>query len=180
MKKSFSLLFVLFLAIGWCTSFGQSMEPSNGAIPNLKLERIHTIVNPSQNPATIAYGYAGIAANTISMPIPAGTPFTVLAPWVQPAFASSMIKGPNGLYYMTEIAPALYQFDPGSGAVTLLGIITGMGADQPNGISYNPANGTYPFGFITWNLGTLPLPANPDTLLAEISFVGVGCFSIKE
>ncbi|WP_445738739.1 HYR-like domain-containing protein, partial [Mariniflexile sp.] len=34
----------------------------------------------------------------------------------------------------------------------------------------NPPNATYPFGFVTWDLGTLPLPSNPNTLLASISF----------
>ncbi|WP_372754518.1 immunoglobulin-like domain-containing protein [Mariniflexile sp.] len=32
----------------------------------------------------------------------------------------------------------------------------------------NEPNATYPFGYITWDLGTLPLPADPSTLLAEI------------
>ena len=186
MKKSFSVLFTLFLIFAWCATFAQSMENSNGAIPNLKLERIHTIVNPSQNPATIAYGYAGIAGNTISMPIPAGTPFTTLAPWVQPTFASSMIKGPNGVYYMTEIAPALYQVDPGSGAVTLLGSITGMGADQPNGISYNPANGTYYiassanlFSFdVSSRVATLIGPFNTGGLMIDLCFNAAGvCYA---
>ena len=34
----------------------------------------------------------------------------------------------------------------------------------------NPPSILYPYGYITWDLGTLPLPANPDTILAEISF----------
>ena len=34
----------------------------------------------------------------------------------------------------------------------------------------NPPNTTYPNGYITWNLGTLPVPINPDTVLADISF----------
>jgi hypothetical protein len=143
MRKSFQLFFTLLLAFAWMNAFAQELTQSTGAVPNMKLERIHTVVNTLDNPASIAYGYAGIAATTISFPVPAGTPFTNLTPWVQPAFASSMIKGGDNNYYMTEIAPALYQFDPGTGAVTLLGSITGLGAEQPNGISYNPANSTY-------------------------------------
>jgi hypothetical protein len=45
---------------------------------------------------------------------------------------------------MTEVTPNLYQVNPGTGAVTLLGPITGLVAgDGPNGIGYNSANGTY-------------------------------------
>jgi Secretion system C-terminal sorting domain len=143
MRKTFQLFFTLLLAFAWMNAFAQELTQSTGAVPNMKLERIHTVVNTLDNPASIAYGYAGIAATTISFPVPAGTPFTNLTPWVQPSFASSMIKGGNGNYYMTEIAPALYQFDPGTGAVTLLGSITGLGAEQPNGITYNPANSMY-------------------------------------
>ena len=178
MRKAIRLLFVLSLAFAWCSTFAQETV-STGKIPDLKLERIHTVVNPSQNPATIGYGYAGIAANTVSMPIPAGTPFTVLAPWVQPTFASSMVKGPNGVYYMTEIAPALYQFDPGTGAVTMLGSITGMGADQPNGISYNPANNTYYIASST-NLYSFDVGTFVATLIGPFNTGGLFidlCFS---
>ena len=34
----------------------------------------------------------------------------------------------------------------------------------------NPPNITYPYGYITWDLGTLPLPSDPNTVLADISF----------
>ena len=103
-------------------------------------------MNLPDNPASIAYGYAGISAMTISMPIPAGTPFTNLAGWTPPNFASSMIKGGNGTYYLTENGPpaALYTFDTGTGSVTFLMNITGLqGADAPNGIAYNASNGMY-------------------------------------
>ena len=146
MKKTFQIFFTLLLAFAWMNAFAQELMHSTGAVPNMKLERIHTVVNIPDNPATIAYGWSSIQAYTLSMPMPAGTPFTLLTAWTAPNFASSMIKGGDGNYYMTEVGPpaSLYQFNPGTGAVTLLGTITGLqGADQPNGIAFNAANGNY-------------------------------------
>ncbi len=37
----------------------------------------------------------------------------------------------------------MYEFNTGTGAITLLGNITGMSGDQPNGITFNPANSQY-------------------------------------
>jgi hypothetical protein len=144
MKKTFQIFFTLLLAFAFMNAFAQELMHSTGAVPNMKLERIHTVVNIPDNPATIAYGWSSIQTYTLSMPMPAGTPFTLLTAWSAPSFASSMIKGGDGNYYMTEIATGLYQFNPGTGAVTLLGSITGLqGADQVNGIAYNAANGNY-------------------------------------
>ncbi|HEX9980091.1 MAG TPA: hypothetical protein VGB50_05955, partial [Flavobacterium sp.] len=38
----------------------------------------------------------------------------------------------------------------------------------PNSIMYNPLEGAN--GSIVWNIGTLPLPANPNTLLGDVTF----------
>jgi len=146
MRKSIQFLFAVLLVFAWCNIHAQETLNSAGKIPTMKLERVHTIVNLPDNPASIAYGWSSINATTLSMPIPAGTPFTNLTPWTAPAFASSMIKGGNGTYYMTEVGPpaALYTFNPAGGAVTFLTNITGLqGADAPNGIAYNAANGMY-------------------------------------
>jgi len=146
MRKSIQFFLTLVLIFAWCNIFAQENVNSAGKIPSMKLERVHTIVNLPENPASIAYGWSSINLTTLSMPIPAGTPFTNLAPWTAPVFASSMIKGGNGTYYMTEVGPpaALYIFNPAGGAVTFHVNITGLqGADQPNGIAYNAANGMY-------------------------------------
>lgn len=145
MRKSFQIFFTLLLALAWMNAFAQELTQSTGAVPNMKLERTHTVVATLDNPASIAYGHSSINLSTLSMPIPAGTPFTLLTPWTPPGgtFAASMAKGPTNLYYIITIEPALYDFNPGTGAVTLLGSITGMGGDQPNGIKFNPSNGQF-------------------------------------
>ena len=144
MKKTFQIFFGLFLVFAWCNLNAQELIHSSGSIPHMRLDRIHIQVDPNQNMATVAYGHSSIQNYTLSMPIPAGTPFTLLTSWAAPSFASTMIKGGDGNYYLVEISTGLYNFNPGTGAVTLLGTITGLqGADQVNGIAFNPANGNY-------------------------------------
>lgn len=178
------VLFILINSSLHKTLPQENESSSTGPIPKLRKERIHTNVNLSQNPAIIGYGYSSIQNLTLSMPIPAGTPFTLLAPWTEPVFASSMIKGPNGVYYLTEVGPpaALCLFDPGTGTVTMVGSITGMGADQPNGISYNPADGIYYIASSTdlfsFDVGTyiasLIGPFNTGGLMIDLCFDDAG------
>jgi hypothetical protein len=171
---------ILLISFSLQLTFAQGNIQSAGRVPNLKIARTHTVVVPSDNPASIAYGWSSINSNTLSMPIPAGTPFTFLAPWTSPVFASSMVNTPANEYYITEVGPPaqLYQFDPATGAVTLVGNITGMGSDQPNGIAYNPANSTYyicsrtnlySFNLIT-RVATLVGPFNAGGLMIDLCF----------
>jgi hypothetical protein len=143
MRKSFQIFFTLILAFAWINAIAQDQQHSTGAVPYMKVEKIHTIINTLDNPATIAYAHNSQGLATLSLPIPAGTPFTTLGTFDPGAnFASSMTKGGDGNYYLTTNQPALYQFNTGTGAVTLLGTITG-GSETPNGLSYNPANSMY-------------------------------------
>ena len=75
---------------------------STGAIPYMKVEKIHRIVNTLDNSASIAYGHESQSGNTLSMPIPAGIPFTQLFYWAPSTFASSMAANPPLFYYITE------------------------------------------------------------------------------
>ena len=93
--------------------------------------------------ADIAYANDNSTSNNVSLPLPAGNPFTIIGSFSAPVFAASMVRGGDFNYYLLDVTPQLYIFDPGSGTCTLIGNITGMGGDQPNGISYNPANDTY-------------------------------------
>jgi hypothetical protein len=147
MKKSILLnLLVPVIVVVFISSYNIYAQeaPSAGPIPAISGNTDHVHYGTGEN-AMIGYGHESQSTSTISMPIPAGTPFTTLNTFIPPGggFASSMIKGPDGNYYLTTNAPSLYQFNPGTGAVTLLGAITGMAGQTPNGISYNPANGQY-------------------------------------
>jgi hypothetical protein len=65
-------------------AIAQEQMHSTGAVPNMKVEKIHTIVNTLDNPASIAYAHNSQGGATLSMPIPAGTPFTTLGTWTAP------------------------------------------------------------------------------------------------
>ena len=118
---------------------------------------------------------------TLSMPIPDGTPFTLLSSWTPPVFASSMIQ-PFWYtdLYITEIGPppALYKMDYETGVVSLLGNITGMGSDQPNGISYYFTTNTYYIvsstNFYSIDINTLTAtligPLNTGGLMIDLCF----------
>jgi len=157
MRKSFQIFFTLILAFAWINVFAQDQN-STGAVPYMKVENTHTIINTLDNPASIAYAHNSQGLATLSMPIPAGTPFTTLGTFDPGAnFASSMTKGGDGNYYLTTNQPALYQFNTGTGAVTLLGTITG-GSETPNGLAFNPANSMYYYvgstSFFSFNVNT--------------------------
>ena len=108
--------------------------------------------------ASVAYANDNFTGTNISIPIPAGTPFTNLGTFNAPNFASSMCKGGDGNYYLVDEAPALYLFDPETGTCTLIGNIT-MPGDTPIGISYNPSNGMYYMtglnGFYSFDINSL-------------------------
>jgi hypothetical protein len=180
MKK----IFYTILLLSFCLqlTFAQKdRTASAGPIPKMKIEQNHKQVSTTQNKIWgTAYGFSNIQNYTLSMPIPAGTPFTLLSSWTPPVFASSMVNQPwTTYYYITELGPppALYEMDSETGIVTLVGNITGM-YDQPNGISYNSANGhyyiisstnLYSFDPLTLN-ATLIGPLNTFGLMIDLCF----------
>ena len=171
MKKMFHLLISFFMIFAMVSTFADVHETSNGPVPREFGGDRGPEIGIFPEFSTLAYGHSSIQASTLSMPIPAGTPFTLMSPWSAPAFASSMVKGGDGNFYITEIAPALYQFNTTTGAVTLLGSITGMGADQPNGIKYNPANGQY-YICSSSNLFSFNVSTRVATLIGPFNVAG--------
>ena len=141
---SFQFLILVFLVTIICSLniYSQDIQ-SVGPIPKMRLGgKEHSVVKYLDNPASIAYGWSAWGS-MLSMPIPAGTPFTILGSFDPPDFASSMVKGGNGTYYLTDISSILFEFNPNTGDVTQLGTITGTNGDQIMGITFNPANGQY-------------------------------------
>jgi hypothetical protein len=118
-----------------------AQELSTGRAPfDKSRSHIHYGSSPM---ATIAYVNDNSTGEDIAIALDGGTS-TLLGYFNAPNFASSMCKGGDGNYYLTDIAPALYLFGtyPGS-TCSFIGNITGMNGDQLNGISYNPSNDTY-------------------------------------
>ncbi|MCW8805153.1 MAG: hypothetical protein OQK56_01735, partial [Ignavibacteriaceae bacterium] len=144
MKYFLYVFLTAFILVGSFYSFAQDKSASAGKVPLMESATMPDYSGDGNNLAVVAYGCSNIRNATLSIPIPLGTPLDSLNSWIAPTFASSMTKGGNGRYYVTDQTPALYEFIPSDGTVTLFGNITGMVAgDFPNGISYNPANGQY-------------------------------------
>jgi len=174
MKYTFNILIAAFLLIV-CNDFNiaQDRSPSTGQVPYFKSAKIPDYSGDGPSVAILAYGYSSIRFATLTMPIPAGFPFDSLNTWTAPSFASSMVKGGDGRYYITEITPSLYEFNPSDGSVTLLGAISGLGADQPNGIAYNPVDGRY-FIASSTNLFLFNVTTLVATLIGHFNTVSGG------
>jgi len=69
-----------------------------------------------------------------------------LASWVPPSFPSAGVEGGNGNFYILCAGPpvVLCQLDTSTGAVNIIGQITGMGVNvSANGMAYDPVNDSY-------------------------------------
>ncbi len=162
---------ILLLVLISCSVFAQSGRiqhkvVSTGPVPYGDLYN-QSAVPSSDNPALLAYAFENWSHSTLSMPIPAGTPFNTMNIFQPPAFASSMTKGGDGNYYLITHEPALYQFNNITGAVTLLGSIAGLAGNLPNGISYNPANSTY-YIITSENLFSFNISTRVATLIGNM------------
>jgi len=147
MMQFHKLFLMAWLLLGFSAlTLAQNTDVNNGRIPELKQSHttfIHTPTN-SDVPGDMAFGFDG--ANTLSLPLPAGTPITNIGTWAAPVFASSGVRGGDLNYYFVDAGPPpqLYQFDENTGSVTLIGAITGLEAGASvNGIAYDDANSTY-------------------------------------
>jgi len=141
MKKTFQFTLGVLLLFAFCSIYAQQSALSTGKAPFNKAQS--HVQYGTFNLADLAYANDNNTSNLVSLPLPAGNPFTIIGSFSGPVFAASMVRGGDLNYYLLDVTPQLYLFDPGSGTCTLIGNITGMGGDQPNGISYNPANDKY-------------------------------------
>ncbi len=151
----------------------------------------------SQTQASIAYGFFYFDNTFISMPIPGGTPFTFISNHTFTGYPSNMCKGGDGKYYFIEYFyvppipdPLLYEFRPFNDTLlTIIGTISGLGADDPRGIAFNPEDGTYYItsgdALYSFDLSTrtATLIGNfglNEGLISDICFNNAGvCFGIK-
>ena len=191
MNRSFYLqILVLAVFISWMGSINTyAQDHSTGPIPEsyVKYNKTPDMQILGDNPlATLAYGYGNQLLQTLSMPLPAGQPFTNLGAFTFPSFASSMTKGGDGNYYLTttyQTTPTvqtakLYTVST-AGVVTLLGDITGTGTNSVNGISYNPNNSTYYLMGATTPTNSLLYSFDVNTRVATlIGTVGTGALMI--
>ncbi len=138
---------VLLLLFGFTAlTPAQNSSISNGKIPAVKQSHIPFIQIPTNTDLTQDMAYGSDQTNTLSLPLPAGTPITNIGTWYPPVFASSGVRGGDINYYFVDVGPPsqIYKFEPNTGSVTLVGAITGMESGATvNGITYDAVNSTY-------------------------------------
>jgi hypothetical protein len=174
MRPKFFFTGLILSTICSISIFPQLNNPSNGKVPDQQLKPVVPFIKSAALGEDLAYGYETISENFISMPIPAGTPFNVISNWQAPNFASSMVRGGNGSYYLLDyFTPTLYQVDVISGVVVLIGNISGMPNETGNGIAYDATTGKYylaggTFG-VTNNLYELDINSLTATLIGSFA-----------
>jgi hypothetical protein len=185
MKIKNKLVLITALLISFQTMFAQNEEVSNGPVPTLKQERTKEEFKSNDDLVTAGYAYSATNQNILSASGACG--FDFLAYWPTADYLSSMCHGGDGKYYVTGTnSPSLYQLDTINVSFVLLGTITGMGSNQPNGISYNPVNGNYYiasssnlFSFnVNTRTATLIGPFNTGGIMIDLCFDSSGiCYA---
>jgi len=177
MKIKIKLFLITILLVSFQTMVAQNVEISNGPVPTLKQERTNERIESDADLVTAGYAYSATTQSILSASGPCA--FDFLAFWSTSDYLSSMCQGGDGKYYVTGTnGPSLYQLDTVNVSFVLLGDITGMGADVPNGISYNPVNGNYYiasnanlFSFnVNTRAATLIGPFNTGGIMIDLCF----------
>ena len=141
--KSVLKYFLYIFITGFALTATAQNQQSTGKVPMTteKPAINYGITNDAPTLDGTAYGYAGTSGNFVSMPIPAGDPFTIIAPMIAPGFFSSATFGPDGtLYFIDNVTGELYIVDKSNGSLTLVGS-TGLGG--LNGITYDWTNNVF-------------------------------------
>ena len=170
MRKSFfTNLFIWCVVIGFASST-VAQDVSAGKVPMTTDPSVnYTITTQAPQDAGTAYGWASIMEQFVSMPIPAGDPFTLIAPMVVSGFLSSATFGPTGILYSTDTATdELYTINVATGALTLVG---STGGTFLNGITYDWSNDTF-YGVSATSLYTVDVTTGATTLVGALGNTG--------
>ncbi len=171
MKNTFfTNLFIWCIVLGFTfTTVAQESNSNIGKVPSSSEKRdVNYTITSDPLMSNTGYGHASISGEFVSMPIPAGTPFTNIAPMVAPGFLSSGTFGPTGILYFTDtVTGELYTVDTGTGALTLVGP-TGVGL---NGITYDWSTDTF-WGVDATSLYTVDVATGATTLVGPFGLGG--------
>lgn len=141
--KSVIKYFLYIFITGFTFTATAQNQQSTGKVPMTteKPAINYGITNDAPTLDGTAYGHAGTSGNFVSMPIPAGDPFTIIAPMIAPGFFSSATFGPDGtLYFIDNVTRELYIVDKSNGSLTFVGstVLGGL-----NGITYDWTNNVF-------------------------------------
>ncbi len=169
-KTLFTHLFIWCVVLGFAFNV-VAQDNSVGKVPMTteKPTVNYGITNDAPTSVATAYGHAGILGQFVSMPIPAGDPFTQIGAMAAGGFFGSAEFGPDGTYYLIEQVNAeLYTVDLATGATTLVGS-TGVGL---TGLTYDWSTDTF-FGVSTTDLYTVDVTTGATTLVGSLGAAGL-------
>ena len=169
MKTRLIIQTVIIIIAGYTIAATAQNQQSTGKVPMTteKPTVNYGITNVAPTGGATAYAHAGVSGNFVSMPIPAGDPFTIIGPMVAFGFFGSACFGPDGTYYiMEQVNAELYTVDLATGLVTLVGP-TGVSL---TGITYDWSTGTF-FAVSSTDLYTIDVSIGAATL---VGFLGAG------
>jgi hypothetical protein len=177
MKKITQLFLVLFILFTWCGYLmAQNFAPWDKA-PNTFTGKRPTYTQPSNPLANTGYGTDAYTSPYpfVSMPIPAGTPWTTLYAGNGIWLAGADIDETTGLYYGCSYIGSLGQsnlvnVDLTTGVPTTVAPITGI-SQYPVALAYNAATNTWYYGETdgsTSRLYTLDIATGVATFVGTI------------
>jgi hypothetical protein len=164
MKK---LNIFLFLVYFIPTSFLEGQSSSSSV--NLKFSSIEKKQSEYKNDSYgTAYGYSSVLHYIISVPIPEGQPITLIQPWSPPNIPTAMAG--DGNKSIIDDGNNYWLYLPNNGNLYNLGLITGLGEEQVNGLAID-FNNQYNFYIVTdENLYLFIYWTNPMTVELVGSF----------
>jgi len=177
MKKSFLFIFTLMITFAWCNIFAQGDQVSAGPIPaNLKGESSIISHDPTPTDATVGYVYSTSNGQFRSLPLPGGTPETLIGSYTFADFLGGGCFGGDGQFYMCSLgdatgSPQIWTMNLSTGQPTLVGNTGTSAAEGFNGIAYDWTTGTY-YGVSGTNLYTFNNTTGTATLVGPMNNTG--------
>jgi hypothetical protein len=176
MRKSILFSFTLMIVFAWCNLIAQDYPTSAGPIPSdLKGETSIKTYDPTPTDNTVGFAFSTSNNQFESLPLPGGTPLTLIGPFTYADFAGGGCFGGDGQFYVSTVGNTTGQAeiwiqDINNGTATLVGQ-TGTGADGFNGIAYDWTDGTY-YGATGSSLYTFDNSTGTATLVGPFNNTG--------
>jgi hypothetical protein len=131
---------------------------------------------PTSPDATTGYAHSASNNQLVSLPLPGGTPLTVIGPQAYSDFPGGGCFGGDGNFYTSTVGdisgtPQIWIQDITTGAATLVGPTGLPGAEGFNGIAYDWTTGTY-YGSSGINLYTFDNTTGTATLVGPFNNIG--------
>ncbi|MFC2119662.1 T9SS type A sorting domain-containing protein [Bacteroidota bacterium] len=176
MRKSILFYsFLCFLLAGMM--FTIQAQDSNGKAPQIvKSNSSNWTSEPTSPDATVGYAHSTSNSQMVSLPLPGGTPLTVIGAQAYTDFCGGGVFGGDGQFYTSTVGdvsgtPQIWTQNITTGAATLVGNTGTSAAEGFNGIAFDHSTGTY-YGASGANLYTFDNTTGTATLVGPLNNTG--------